>query len=111
MAEDPLKTRLEIAKSKFLNKNKSEKDGKTSPIGTAFKLSTELVSAVATADTSSVLNLNAVPMGDVFPSFSDLFLFKNFDFAISRRVLRGSSAILSKQPYFQLFVDQRQQVG
>ena len=47
MAEDPLKTRLEIAKSKFLNKNKSEKDGKTSPIGTAFKLSTELVSAVA----------------------------------------------------------------
>ena len=47
MVEDPLKTRLKIAKSKFLNKNKSEKDGKTSPIGTAFKLSTELVSAVA----------------------------------------------------------------
>ena len=47
MAEDPLKTRLEIVKSKFLNKNKSEKDGKTSPIGAAFKLSTELVSAVA----------------------------------------------------------------
>ena len=47
MAEDPLKTRLEIAKSKFLKKNKSEKEGKTSPIGTAFKLSTELVSAVA----------------------------------------------------------------
>ena len=47
MAEDPLKTRLEIAKSKFLNKIKSEKDGKTSPIGAAFKLSTELVSAVA----------------------------------------------------------------
>ena len=47
MAEDPLKTRLEIAKSKFLKKNKSEKDGKTSPIGTAFKLSTELVAAVA----------------------------------------------------------------
>ena len=52
-----------------------------------------------------------VPMGDVFPSFSDLFFFKNFDFAISRRVLRGSSAILSKQPYFQLFVDPQQQVG
>ena len=47
MAEDPLKTRLEITKSKFLKKNKSEKEGKTSPIGTAFKLSTELVSAVA----------------------------------------------------------------
>ena len=46
MAEDPLKTRLEIAKSKFLRKNNYEKDGKTSPIGTAFKLSTELVSAV-----------------------------------------------------------------
>jgi len=40
MAEDPLKTRLEIAKSKFLKKNKSEKEGKSSPIGTAFKLST-----------------------------------------------------------------------
>jgi len=47
MAEDPLKTRLEIAKSKFLKKNKPEKEGKSSPIGTAFKLSTELVSAVA----------------------------------------------------------------
>ena len=47
MAEDPLKTRLEIAKSKLLKKNKSEKEGKSSPIGTAFKLSTELVSAVA----------------------------------------------------------------
>ena len=47
MAEDPLKTRLEIAKSKFLKKNKLNKEGKSSPIGTAFKLSTELVSAVA----------------------------------------------------------------
>ena len=47
MVEDPLKTRLEIAKSKILRKEKAEKDGKTSPIGTAFKLSTELVSAVA----------------------------------------------------------------
>ena len=43
MVEDPLKTRLEIAKSKILRKEKAEKDGKTSPIGTAFKLSTELV--------------------------------------------------------------------
>ena len=47
MAEDPLKTRLEIAKSKFLKKNKSDKEGKSSPIGAAFKLSTELVAAVA----------------------------------------------------------------
>ena len=46
MAEDPLKTRLEIAKSKILRKEKSEKDRKN-PIGAAFKLSTELVSAVA----------------------------------------------------------------
>ena len=47
MAEDPFKTRLEIAKSKILRKEKAEKEGKKSPIGTAFKLSTELVSAVA----------------------------------------------------------------
>ena len=47
MAEDPLKTRLEIAKSKYLRKNKLDKEGKSSSIGTAFKLSTELVSAVA----------------------------------------------------------------
>ena len=47
MVEDPLKTRLEIAKSKILRKEKAEKDRKTSSIGTAFKLSTELVSAVA----------------------------------------------------------------
>ena len=47
MAEDPLKTRLEIAKLKYLRKNKLDKEGKSSSIGTAFKLSTELVSAVA----------------------------------------------------------------
>ena len=46
MVEDPLKTRLEIAKSKILRKEKAEKDRKN-PIGAAFKLSTELVSAVA----------------------------------------------------------------
>ncbi|WP_440931401.1 AtpZ/AtpI family protein [Candidatus Pelagibacter sp.] len=46
MAEEPLKTRLKIAKSKILEKNKLENEAKSSPIGTAFKLSTELVSAV-----------------------------------------------------------------
>jgi len=47
MSKDPFKTRLEIAKKKA---SKGELDGKKhnpSPIGSAFKLSTELVSAVA----------------------------------------------------------------
>ena len=47
MPKDSLKTRLEIAKTKLSKKN-LYKNGKTpSSIGTAFKLSTELVSAVA----------------------------------------------------------------
>ena len=47
MPKDSFKTRLEIAKKKA---SKGELDGKKhnpSPIGSAFKLSTELVSAVA----------------------------------------------------------------
>ena len=47
MAKDPFKTRLEIAKSKISKKNLYNKKDNPSPIGTAFKLSTELVSAVA----------------------------------------------------------------
>ena len=47
MAKDPFKTRLEIAKSKISKKNHYNKKDNPSPIGTAFKLSTELVSAVA----------------------------------------------------------------
>ena len=47
MSKDPLKTRLEIAKKKILSKNLDNKKHDPSPIGTAFKLSTELVSAVA----------------------------------------------------------------
>ena len=47
MPKDPLKTRLEIAKSKILRKNLYNKKDNPSSIGTAFKLSTELVSAVA----------------------------------------------------------------
>ena len=47
MSKDPFKTRLEIAKKKISNKNLYDKKNNPSPIGTAFKLSTELVSAVA----------------------------------------------------------------
>ena len=47
MSKDPFKTRLEIAKKKISKKNLYNKNNNPSPIGTAFKLSTELVSAVA----------------------------------------------------------------
>ena len=47
MPKDPFKNRLEIAKSKISKKNLHSKKNDPSPIGTAFKLSTELVSAVA----------------------------------------------------------------
>ena len=45
MSKDPFKTRLEIAKKKAFEKE-SKKKHNPSPIGNAFKLSTELVSAV-----------------------------------------------------------------
>ena len=47
MSKDPFKNRLEIAKSKISKKNLYNKKDNPSSIGTAFKLSTELVSAVA----------------------------------------------------------------
>ena len=47
MSRDPLKTRLEIAKNKVSKRNLFNKKNNPSPIGTAFKLSTELVAAVA----------------------------------------------------------------
>ena len=47
MPKDPLKTRLEIAKNKVSKKNLFDKKNNPTPIGTAFKLSTELVAAVA----------------------------------------------------------------
>ena len=47
MIKKSLKTRLEIAKKKVLKRDLYKKDNNPSPIGTAFKLSTELVSAVA----------------------------------------------------------------
>ena len=46
MSKDPFKTRLEIAKKKAFEKEIKKKHN-PSPIGNAFKLSTELVSAVA----------------------------------------------------------------
>ena len=47
MSKDQFKTRLEIAKKKALKRDLNNKKQNPSPIGSAFKLSTELVSAVA----------------------------------------------------------------
>ena len=47
MTKDEFKTRLEIAKKKVSKRNLEQKKQNPSPIGSAFKLSTELVSAVA----------------------------------------------------------------
>ena len=47
MLKDPFKTRLEIAKHKISKRNLYKDKEPPSSIGTAFKLSTELVSAVA----------------------------------------------------------------
>ena len=47
MSEDQFKTRLKIAKNKAISKNLEEKEETKSSLGSAFKLSTELVSAVA----------------------------------------------------------------
>ena len=46
MSKDQFKTRLEIAKKKALKRTSGNKKHNPSPIGTAFKLSSELVSAV-----------------------------------------------------------------
>ena len=46
MPKDQFKTRLEIAKSKISDRNLYKDKEPPSSIGTAFKLSTELVSAV-----------------------------------------------------------------
>ena len=47
MSNDPFKTRLKIAKDKLKSKNNDKKNPNNSGIGVAFKMSTELVSAVA----------------------------------------------------------------
>ena len=46
MSDDQFKTRLEIAKSKILKRKLYKDKNPPSSIGTAFKMSTELVSAV-----------------------------------------------------------------
>ena len=46
MPKDQFKTRLEIAKNKILKKNRISQQSSSSNIGTAFKLSTEMVAAV-----------------------------------------------------------------
>ena len=47
MSKDQFKTRLQIAKDKILKKELYNKNQNSSSIGAAFKLSTELVAAVA----------------------------------------------------------------
>ena len=47
MLKDPFKTRLEIAKSKILKRKLYKDKNPPSSIGTAFKMSTELVAHVA----------------------------------------------------------------
>ncbi len=46
MANNKFKTRLEIAKKKISQKNTSNNNSNSSLIGSAFKMSTELVAAV-----------------------------------------------------------------
>jgi ATP synthase protein I len=47
MPKDQIKTRLQIAKNKISKRNLYKEEKTPSSIGTAFKMSTELVSAVA----------------------------------------------------------------
>ena len=47
MPKDQFKTRLEIAKAKISKRKLYKTEEQSSSIGTAFKMSTELVSAVA----------------------------------------------------------------
>ena len=46
MSEDRFKTRLKIAKNKAKSRKSSKNEESSSSMGTAFKMSTELVSAV-----------------------------------------------------------------
>ena len=46
MTEDQFKTRLKIAKNKAKSKKSAKSERSSSSMGTAFKMSTELVSAV-----------------------------------------------------------------
>jgi len=46
MTKDQFKTRLEIAKNKILNQSKKNNQMRSSKLGIAFKMSTEMVAAV-----------------------------------------------------------------
>ena len=46
MPKDPFKNRLEIAKNKVFKRKNNQNNKPNSSLGTAFKMSTELVSAV-----------------------------------------------------------------
>ena len=46
MSKDQFKTRLKIAKNKIKSRKSSKSEESSSSMGTAFKMSTELVSAV-----------------------------------------------------------------
>ena len=52
-----------------------------------------IIVPTATADTNSVLNLKAVPIEEGGSLSLGEFLFKYLDFAISKRVLKGSFGI------------------
>ena len=52
-----------------------------------------IIVPTTTADTNSVLNLKAVHMEEGGSLSLGEFFFKNFDFAISKRVLKGSFGI------------------
>ena len=46
MSKDQFKTRLEIAKNKIIKRSKVSEDSRSSKLGIAFKMSTEMVAAV-----------------------------------------------------------------
>ena len=66
MPKDQFKTRLEIAKKKILKKNLQNKDENPSSIGTAFKLSTELVAAVAVGTIIGFAAINSYLLLHIF---------------------------------------------
>ena len=61
MPKDPFKTRLEIAKSKISKKNININQGLVPKVLSKIN---PIIVPTATAETSSVLNLNAVPIGE-----------------------------------------------
>ena len=70
-----------------------------------------IIVPTATADTNSVLILNAVPMLELDLGFFWSLWTSALFFAIFKRDLNSSSDICPKQPCSLLFEDQQQQVG